>query len=64
MAKYDVDVQLTGVNGNAVAIVQAVTKALKKAKVHQSEINQFRNQALAGNYDNVLQTAMQWVNVE
>lgn len=62
--KYpDVSVQLSGKDGNAGAIIGAVVKGLKRAGVGGAEILEFRNEATSGSYDNVLQTAMRWVDV-
>lgn len=65
MAKYDnINVQLSGEDGNAFMIIGRVRKALKSAGVDSKEIEEFSEQAMSGDYDNVLQTCMQWVNVE
>jgi ribosomal protein S9 len=62
--KYpDVTVQLSGGSGNAGAIVGAVARALQKAGVPEAERDEFRREAYSGNYDNVIQTAMKWVDV-
>lgn len=62
--KYpQIQVRLTGTDGNAFAIIGAVTKALRRAGVSQEEIKQFGEEAMAGDYDNVLQTCMKWVDV-
>lgn len=62
--KYpDVSVRITGTDGNAFAVIGTVTKELKRAKVPTSEVNKFRNEAMSGDYDNVLRTAMKWVRV-
>ncbi len=63
-AKYpDIGVQLTGEDGNAFAIMGAVTKALSRAGVERDEIDQFRSEAMSGDYDHLLQTCMKWVDV-
>ena len=60
--KYpDVEVQLTGEDGNAFFIIGRVSRALRKAGVEQSEIDEYQEAAMNGNYDNVLQTTMRWV---
>jgi hypothetical protein len=62
--KYpDIDVQLSGEDGNAMSIIARVRKALRRADVPDEEINKFSEEAMSGDYDNVLQTAMRWVNV-
>ena len=63
--KYpDITVQLTGCDGNAFALIGQVTQALRRAGVGDGEISDFRNQAISGDYNNVLTTCMAWVDVE
>ena len=59
-----ITVELTGGNGNAHAIIAAVRKALRRARLGDEVIKQFTDEATSGDYDNVLQTCMRWVNVE
>ena len=61
--KYDVDVQLTGNDGNAFAIMASVCSALSKAGAPKEDVNQYIEESKAGDYDQLLQTAMRWVNV-
>ncbi len=62
--KYpDVEVQLSGEDGNALAIVRAVKRKLREAGVGHGELADFQKEALSGDYDNVLRTAMKWVEV-
>lgn len=62
--KYpNVGVQLTGSDGNAFAVMAAVGRALRNAKVPQTEIATFRQEAMSGDYDNLLRVCMSWVNV-
>ena len=62
--KYpDVEVQLTGVDGNAFVVMGAVRKALKRAGVSGDEIESFTAEATSGNYDHLLQTCVKWVEV-
>ena len=58
-----VDVQLTGGDGNAFAIMGSVQKALRRAGVDAAEIARYQEESMAGDYDELLQTAMRWVNV-
>ena len=62
--KYDIDVQLTGEDGNAFAILAAVVKGLKKAGASPVEVDEFQQEAMSGDYDHLLQVCMQWVNVQ
>jgi hypothetical protein len=63
--KYpDVTVELVGQDGNAGAIMGRVSRALKRAGATQDEVDQFRAEAMSGDYNHLLQTAMAWVDVE
>lgn len=59
----EVSAQLTGVDGNAMSIISTVTKAMRRANVSKDEIDTFVNEAISGDYDNVLSTCMRWVLV-
>lgn len=59
----DVEVELSEMDGNAFVLMGAVSKALRRADVSASEINEFRTEAMSGDYDNLLQTCMRWVAV-
>lgn len=62
--KYpNVTVRLTGTDGNAFAVLGAVRAALKKGGVPREQVDEFSSQAMSGDYDHLLQTAMKWVNV-
>ena len=62
--KYpDVHVQLSGNDGNAYAIMGAVTTALRRHGVPQEEIEKYKEESMSGDYDNLLMTAMRWVDV-
>jgi hypothetical protein len=62
--KYpEVEVQLTGEDGNALAIIGQVSRALKQAGVPREERELFVEEATSGDYDHVLQTCMAWVEV-
>jgi ribosomal protein S9 len=63
-AKYDVKVQLTGRDGNAYAIMSAVSKALRQAGASDEEVYQYQDESMSGDYDNLLRVAMKWVNVQ
>lgn len=62
MAKYDIDVQLVGNDGNAFAILGAVSKALKRAGENDA-VAEFYAEATSGDYDHLLATAAEYVNV-
>jgi hypothetical protein len=59
----EIKVTLTGTDGNAFAIMGAVTAALKKAGVSAEEQKLYFAESTSGDYDNLLQTAMRWVDV-
>lgn len=58
-----VEVQLTGEDGSAIFVIGRVTKALRRSGVSNSEISSFAREAMAGDYNHVLVTAMRWVSV-
>jgi hypothetical protein len=60
----DVTVQLTGGYGNVFGIIGQVTFALKRADVSMKQIQEFKKEAMSGDYDHAVQTCMRWVNVE
>ena len=63
--KYpNISVQLTGNDGNAFAIMGAVSKALRRNDVPKSEIDQYTEESMAGDYDALLRVAMKWVDVQ
>ena len=63
--KYpEIEVQLTGEDGNAFFIIGRVSKALKRGGAKPEDIKAFSDKAMSGDYDNVLRTCMEYVNVE
>jgi hypothetical protein len=64
--KYpNVQVQLTGNNGNAFNILGAVTGAMRESgEVPEAEILEFFKEATDGDYDHLLRTCMEWVDVQ
>lgn len=64
MPKYhDVHVQLTGLDSNAMVLMAAVTRALRKAGAQKEEIDAFVTEATSGDYNNVIATCGRWVNI-
>lgn len=59
-----VTVQLSGEDGNAFSIIGRVASALRKHGVPSEDVTQFTDEAMSGDYDNLLRTTMRWVNVE
>ena len=58
-----VTVPMTGEDGNAFFIIGRVGGALRAEGIPDEKIQEFTAQATSGDYDNVLQTVMRWVNV-
>ena len=62
--KYpDIEVQLTGTDGNAFAIMGRVQEALRRNNVPKERINEYLRESQSGDYDNLLYTATRWVSV-
>lgn len=59
----NVKVQLSGQDGNAFFIIGRVTRAMRRAKVEKETIDAFTEEAMSGDYDNVLRTCMKYVEV-
>ena len=62
MTKTDVKVKLVGTDGNAFAILGKVSQALKKAG-YVDLAKEFRDEAMKGDYNHLLQTCMDYVEV-
>ena len=59
--KYpEIQVQLTGVNSSAPAIVRSCRAAAQYAGLSKSERDKFMREVFSGDYDNVISTAMAW----
>jgi hypothetical protein len=59
-----ITVKPVGEDGNAFAILGKCTKAMRRARLPQAEIDAFMAEATAGSYDQLLQTALRWFDVE
>lgn len=57
----DVKVRLVDTDGNAFAVMGAVTKAMRRAG-HGDRVDEFRKEAMSGDYDHLLQTCIRWVD--
>jgi hypothetical protein len=62
--KFDVDVQLTGTDGNAFALMGKVIEGIRSAGGTSQDVSAFQKEAMAGDYDHLLRTCMAWVNVQ
>ena len=63
MPKYDIKVNLSGEDGNALNILGRVRRALRREGVNSEELDKFYAEATSGDYDHLLQTCMKWVEV-
>jgi hypothetical protein len=62
--KYpEIEVQLTGNDGNAFAVMGAVMRAMRKHPEAKNDIVEFQNEAMSGDYNHLLATCMQYVTV-
>jgi len=62
--KYpNVEVQLTGEDGNAYSIMARVGSALKEAGVSKEEIDTYYAESKESDYGHLLRTAVKWVSV-
>lgn len=63
--KYpEIEVKLTGEDGNGFFIVGRTSQALRNGGVAREEVSDFIVQATSGDYDHLLQTVMEWVTVK
>ena len=63
MPRTNIEVQLVGQDGNAFAIMGAVTKALRQNGYTPDDIDEYKKAAMSGDYDNLLRVTMEWVEV-
>lgn len=54
-------VRLSGEDGNAFSIIGRTRLAMRRAKVDKAIIERYSTEARSGDYDNVLQTTMRYV---
>jgi hypothetical protein len=64
MPKYNIEVQLSGHDGNAYAVMASIRSALKRAGANEAEISLYTQESMSGDYDNLLRVANEWVNVQ
>ena len=55
----DIEVQLTGKDGNAFAILAIIGRALRQGG-RADLVEEFNKEAMSGDYDHLLQTAMKY----
>jgi hypothetical protein len=63
MSKFDIEVQLVGLDGNAYAIMGRVMRALRDAGATKAQVDEYQEQATSGDYDNLLRVTSEWVEV-
>lgn len=61
--KFDIKVKLTGKDGNAFFILGTVVSKLRKAGATPEQIKEFLDEAKSGDYNHLLRTCVEWVNV-
>lgn len=59
----EIEVELTGHDGNAFAVIGRVQRELRRAGVPAAEVDEFRAEAMSSDYDNLLATCCRWVSV-
>ena len=58
----EIEVQLTGKDGNALNLMSIVRNALRRAHVPAEEVDEFLDECMSGDYQHLLTTCMQWVS--
>lgn len=59
--KYpEIEVQLSGEDGNAFAILARCARAGRNAGLGEPELGKFREEATSADYDHLIQTALRW----
>lgn len=62
--KYtNIRVRLSGTDGNAFAILGRVSATMRNKGVSEEEISSFVAEAKSGDYDHLLRTCCEWVEV-
>lgn len=59
----DITVTLSGQDGNAFAVLGRCREAARSAGLCDEEIAAYMAEAMAGDYDHLLQTAMRWFEI-
>lgn len=63
--KYpEVRVELVGEDGNAFSILGRCRKAMKAAGFTKDEVDAFTAEAMAGDYNHLLMTIIEWFTVD
>ncbi len=56
--------EMVGHDGNAFSILARATRAARKAKWTEEQIESYKKEAMAGDYDHLLMTTMDWFNCD
>lgn len=62
MPKFDITVKLIGTDGNAFALLGKVQRSLRGVAT-QEQVNEFMEEAMS-DYNHLLRTCTEWVNVK
>jgi len=57
-------VRLVGSDGNAFAIMGKVGRALRESGADKEYVDKYMNEAMSGDYDNLLRVSMTYVDVK
>lgn len=57
------DLDLVGIDGNAFAVMGAVSRALRRAGNPPAVVDAYRKEATAGDYDNLLAVSMAYAGM-
>lgn len=58
-----IKIKLIGENGNAFAILGRMRAGMRQGGVPADEIKAFMDEAMSGDYNHLLATCMEWVDV-
>jgi len=58
----EIEVQLSGEDGNAFSVMGRVVKALRRDG-HGDSVDEYTEEATSGDYDHLVQTTTRWVTV-
>ena len=58
-----ITVQLLDKDGNAWGIIAGVSRKLRDAGVPAPKVEEYNEEAMAGDYNNLLRVTMEWVEV-
>lgn len=53
---------LVGVNGNAFSVMGYVSNAMRECKFSRQEIDEYRKEAMSGNYDNLIAVSLDYID--